>query len=59
MPLLTKKQLGAELEMPPEYIQKLARLRKIPVLRISAKCVRFDLEKVKTALEKFEIKAVN
>jgi hypothetical protein len=58
MPLLTKKQLAAELGMLPTGIQALTRARKIPVLRISQKTVRYDLERVKAALAKFEVKAV-
>lgn len=57
MPLLTKKQIAQELAMPLTHIQTLTRQRKIPVYRLSAKCIRFDLEKVKQALAQFEVAA--
>jgi len=58
MPLLTKKDIAAELSLTLSGIQALTRKRKIPVIRISHTCVRYDLEKVRAALAKFEQKAV-
>ena len=59
MSLLTKKQLGAELGMVPTAIQALCRERKIPVIRLSRKMVRFDLARVRAALLRFEVKAID
>ncbi|HEV3098861.1 MAG TPA: hypothetical protein VGY75_04025 [Candidatus Udaeobacter sp.] len=39
-------------------IDNLVRLRKIPIVRISKRCVRFHLPSVLAALRKFEVKAV-
>jgi hypothetical protein len=58
MPLLTKAQLASELGLKTRGVDSLTRQRKIPVLRISHRCVRYDLEKVRAALSKFEVCAV-
>jgi hypothetical protein len=39
-------------------IDNLVRQRKIPIVRISKRCVRFHLPSVLAALRKFEVKAV-
>jgi len=59
MKLLTKKQLAEELSLTPAGVQKLTRERKIPVLRISGRMTRYDLDNVRAALGKFEVKAVS
>lgn len=59
MPLLTKTQLASELGLKVPGIDSLTRRKKIPVIRISHRCVRFDLVKVRAALDKFEVKAVS
>ncbi|MEP6673418.1 MAG: hypothetical protein ABJF10_29995 [Chthoniobacter sp.] len=59
MPLLTQKQLAEELGLKVPGVISLTRKKKIPVLRISHRCVRYDLEKVRAALNKFEVKAIN
>ncbi len=56
--LLTKDDLAAKLALTRRGIECLVARRKIPVIRVSHRCVRFDWEKVKAALAKFEIKAV-
>jgi len=57
--LLTKEQLRAALNLPStRMIDELVRKRKIPVLRLGHRTIRFDLVKVMTALEKCELKAV-
>lgn len=58
MPLLTKKKLAIELDMPLTGVQALCREKKIPVIRLSRKTIRFDLAEVKAALAKFTVKAV-
>ena len=55
--LLDIKQLSAELPMPVRSIQTLKRRKKIPYLAIGHRTVRFDLEKVRQALDVFEVKA--
>jgi len=56
--LLDIKQLSAELPMPVRSLQTLKRRRKIPYLAIGHRTVRFDLEKVRQALDAFEVKAI-
>jgi excisionase family DNA binding protein len=59
MNLLTKEQLCAALNVhSTRMIDELVRKRKIPVIRLGHRTVRFDLAKVIAALEKLEIKAV-
>jgi hypothetical protein len=40
-------------------IDNLVKLRKIPIVRISKRCVRFHLPSVLAALRKLEVKEVN
>ena len=57
--LLTKEQLRDALNLPStRMVDELVRRRKIPVLRLGYRTVRFDLAKVHAALEKLELKAV-
>ena len=56
--LLTKDQLAKRLGLKRRGVEGLLAARKIPALRISGRCVRFDWPKVKAALEKFEVKAI-
>ncbi len=56
---LTAKQIAEELNLPSETtVRYLARNRKIPVIKIGYRTLRFDLERVRTALAKLEVKAV-
>jgi hypothetical protein len=57
--LLTKEELRAALNLPStRMVDELVRRRKIPVLRLGYRTLRFDLAKVEAALEKLELKAV-
>ena len=56
--LLTKAQLALKLQLSVRGVECLSASRKIPVLRISRRCVRYDWEKVRAALQKFEVEAV-
>jgi hypothetical protein len=57
--LLTKEQLRDALNLPStRMVDELVRRRKIPVLRLGYRTVRFDLAKVEAAIEKFELKAI-
>lgn len=57
--LLTKEQLRDALNLPStRMVDELVRRRKIPVLRLGYRTVRFDLAKVQAALEKLELKAI-
>lgn len=56
---LTKEQLRDALNLPStRMVDELVRRRKIPVLRLGYRTVRFDLAKVQAALEKLELKAI-
>lgn len=55
--LLTRQQLAEVLGLKAAGVISLTRKKKIPVLRISHRCVRYDLKKVLAALAKFEVEA--
>ena len=57
--LLTKEELRAALNLPStRMVDELVRKRKIPVIRLGHRTVRFNLAKVAAALERLELKAV-
>ena len=57
--LLTKEELREKLNLPStRMVDQLMKKGMIPYLPLGHKTVRFDLAKVKAALEKFEVKAV-
>lgn len=53
--LLKRVELARVLKTSVRTIDNLQRQKKIPFLRISRRCVRFDLPRVLAALQKFEI----
>lgn len=55
---LNKQQLAEALGISHRQISVMMAARQIPVLRFSKKLVRFDLEKVKEALNSFEQPAI-
>jgi len=57
--LLNKRQLAERLGLTVRGIECLVASRKIPALRISHRCVRFDADKVFAALARFEQRAVD
>ena len=56
--LLSKHQLALALGVSPRTIDTWKAHRKIPFLRISPRLVRYNLERVKTALARYEVKEV-
>ena len=58
MILLKKDELASELNISPRSVDNLIQSRKIPVIRITRRIVRFDLEKVRRALDKYEVREV-
>jgi excisionase family DNA binding protein len=54
--LLNKRQLAAQLGVGLRTVEELMSARRIPVIRLSRQLLRFDLTRVVTALEKFEVK---
>jgi excisionase family DNA binding protein len=56
---LTKEELRDKLNVPStRMIDELMRKRKIPFTKLGHRTVRFEYEKVRAALEKFEHKAI-
>jgi excisionase family DNA binding protein len=49
--ILTTKGLACRLQVRPDTIRRWVRLRRIPVLRVSPKVMRFDLAEVVRALQ--------
>lgn len=56
--LLTKEEIAKELQCSPRHIERLQRAKKIPVIRLSAKCVRYRRDGVLAALARLETAAV-
>jgi excisionase family DNA binding protein len=56
--LVTKKQIAQLLSVSVRTIDNWVREKRIPVHRFSARCIRFNLPKVLSALNKFEIREV-
>ena len=57
--LMTKEELRAALNLPStRMVDELVRKRKIPVIQLGHRTVRFNLAKVEAALERLELKAV-
>jgi predicted site-specific integrase-resolvase len=48
--LLTAEELSRRLKVSPETVRKWGRQAKIPVIRISPKVLRFDIEAVEAVL---------
>ena len=56
--LLTKQELAIALGVSPRTIDNWMAQRRIPFIRISPRLIRFDLNRVKAALARYEIKEV-
>lgn len=56
--LLTKNELAAVLNCSERHVERLVQLRRIPIVRLSSRCVRFRLNAVLNALAKLEVEAV-
>jgi hypothetical protein len=54
--LLKRRQLALALGASTRSVDNWQKERKIPFIRISARCVRFHLPSVLAALRKFEVK---
>jgi hypothetical protein len=54
--LLKRRQLARALNASPRSVDNWQKEKKIPFIRISARCVRFHLPSVLAALQKFEVK---
>jgi excisionase family DNA binding protein len=53
--LIKIAELAKALDLKPRGVQSLVNKGKIPCYKISRRCVRFDLQEVLTALERFRV----
>jgi hypothetical protein len=56
--LLTEEQLANVLEISIYNVRHLRHRKKIPFIRLEHRSIRFDLPKVRKALEKYEVEEV-
>ena len=54
-PLLTKREVAQKLRISIRSLDLWVNAHKIPVIRLSPGCVRFDLEQIKELLNKHKI----
>jgi hypothetical protein len=57
--LLKRRELARKLNVSPRSIDNWQKEKKIPVIKLSPRCCRFDLQSVLRALRRFEIKEAN
>ena len=57
--LIKRTELAEKLSMPPALVKEFTRQRKIPCVRLGHRTVRYDIEAVREALKRFEVKAVS
>jgi len=55
---LSKQELALALGVSPRTLDSWMFQRRIPFLRLSARLIKFNLERVKTALARYEVKEV-
>ena len=53
--LITLDEVASNLKVSKRYVQTLVRRKVIPVIRLGRRCTRFDLNRVHTAIKRFEI----
>ena len=53
--LIRKEDLARELNVSPRTIDNWVRQKRIPVHRFSSRLIRYDLRRVRNALDKFEV----
>jgi hypothetical protein len=56
--MIRKKDLAKELNVSPRSIDNWVREKRIPVHRFSSRLIRYDLRRVRNALDKFEVREV-
>ncbi|HRH95899.1 MAG TPA: helix-turn-helix domain-containing protein [Prosthecobacter sp.] len=56
--LLTAAQLAQEIQVGRRTIGAWTKSRRIPALKLGRRCVRYDLQRVRDALAKFEQEAI-
>jgi excisionase family DNA binding protein len=53
--MIRKKELATALNVSPRTVDNWVRQKRIPVHRFSPRLLRYDLRKVQTALDKYEV----
>ena len=53
--LTTLDEVAQNLRVSRRYVQSLVRRKIIPVIRIGKRCTRFDMVRVRSAIQRFEI----
>ena len=56
--LLSKQELALAIGVSPRTLDSWMSQRRIPFLRLSARLIKFNLERVKTALARYEVREV-
>ena len=56
--MLRKQDLAKELNVSPRTIDNFVRQKRIPVHRFTSRLLRYDLQRVRKALDKFEVREV-
>jgi excisionase family DNA binding protein len=56
--LHSKQEVALAVGVSPRTVDNWMAQKRIPFIRLSARLIRFDLERVKTALARYEIKEV-
>lgn len=56
--LIAKREVARRLGLSTRMVDELVRRRKIPFIKLGYRTIRFDWERVKTAVEKLEFKEV-
>jgi hypothetical protein len=57
--LLKRRELARAINVSPRTVDNWQKQKKIPVIKLSPRCCRFDLQSVLRALRRFEIKEAN
>ncbi len=52
--LITREQLAKRYVISPRSIDRLVQRKVIPVIRLTARCLRFDPQKCDAAIDRFE-----
>jgi excisionase family DNA binding protein len=56
--LHSKEEVARAVSVSPRTVENWMAQKRIPFIRLSPRLIRFDLERVKTALKKYEVKEV-
>lgn len=55
---ISKEELAIELGISPRTVDNWMAQKRIPYLRLTPRMVRFNLERVKTALDRYEVREI-